>query len=232
MIRVLIVDDDPGTRMGLSLMLRGEPDIEVAGTAEDGARAVSTVDYLAQARTPVDVVVMDVRMPQLNGLDATRQLTARHPDVRVLVLTTFDRDDYAFGALRAGASGFLLKDADVDDLVAAVRSVARGDAVLSPRITREVIARADLVHLPEVAAPTISQRQLAARAAVDTLTPRERELLVAIGRGLTNAEIATELYLSPASVKTYVVRLLAKLDLRDRVQVVILAYDSGILDEP
>ena len=231
MIRVLVVDDDPGTRLGLSLMLRGEPDIEVAGTAEDGARAVETVDYLEQARTPVDVVVMDVRMPRLNGLDATRRITQRHAGVRVLVLTTFDRDDYAFGALRAGASGFLLKDAQAADLVAAVQAVARGDAVLASRITREVIARADLVHEPVVADPTISQRQLNARAAVAPLTPRERELLVAIGRGLTNAEIAGELYLSPASVKTYVVRLLAKLGLRDRVQVVILAYDSGVLDD-
>ncbi len=220
-IRVVIVDDQEATRLGLSLQLRRQEGLELAGSASDGAEAIRLLARLATAGTPPDVVLMAVRMPVLDGVAATERITARWPHMRVLVLTTFDQDEYAFGALRSGAAGFLLKDSPATDLVAAIRAVAGGETVLTSRVTRQVIDRAGL------SGPG-SARQAEAAALVERLTPRERDILTAVGRGLTNQEIAGELFLAPSSVKTYIARLLVKLGLRDRVQLVKLAYDSGL----
>jgi DNA-binding NarL/FixJ family response regulator len=210
-IRVLIVDDQQLIRVGFRLILEAEADLDVVGEAADGVEAVD-----ACARDAPDVVLMDIRMPRLDGIEATRRIVAAHPDTRVLVLTTFDLDEYAFGALQAGASGFLLKDAPRHDLVAAVRAVRRGDAILAPRATRLLIEA-------YAAAP-----QPAASAVPDGLTERERDVFAAIGRGLTNTEIAAELFLSESTVKTHVGRVLAKLGARDRVHLVILAHRMGL----
>jgi DNA-binding NarL/FixJ family response regulator len=215
MISVLVVDDQALVRGGFRMILDTEPDIEVCGEAEDGAVAVST----AIVKKP-DVVLMDVRMPTMDGIEATRQLLAA-PEVtsRVLMLTTFDLDEYVYDALRAGASGFLLKDVDPQELVHAVRAVARGDALLAPVITRRLIA-----HYVQRAAPSTGLPP-----PVASLTDRELDVLRLIARGLTNAEIAVELHLSPATIKTHVARLLSKANLRDRVQAVVLAYESGLV---
>jgi len=215
MISVLVVDDQALVRAGFRMILETEPDIEVCGEAEDGVAAL-----LAARTHQPDVVLMDVRMPTMDGVEATRQLLAP-PGVtsRVLMLTTFDLDEYVYDALRAGASGFLLKDVDPSELVHAVRVVARGDALLAPAITRRLITQ--YVHRP---APTTGSP-----AALAALTDRELDVLRLIARGLTNAEIAAELYLSPATIKTHVARLLAKANLRDRVQAVVLAYESGLV---
>lgn len=216
MIRVLLVDDQELIRTGFRLVLEAEDDIEVIGEAGDGAQAITEA-----VRLRPDVVLMDVRMPQLDGIEATARLTRELPDTGVLVLTTFDLDQYAFGALEAGASGFLLKDARRDELVSAIRAVAHGDAALAPRVTKELIRR-----LGPVAAERSSATSLTAE-----LTERERDVFVAIGRGLTNAEIAQELFLSESTVKTHVGRILAKLGARDRVQAVILAHRHGIIPD-
>ncbi|MDJ1113687.1 response regulator [Microbacterium dauci] len=207
-IRVLLVDDQELIRVGFRLVLDAEPDIEVVGEAGDGAAALS-----ATATLRPDVVLMDVRMPGMDGIQATGRIRAEHPDVRVLVLTTFDLDEYAFGALRAGAGGFLLKDARREELVAAVRAVAAGDATLAPRITRRMI---ELVTADGVGAP----------ASVDLsgLTGRERDVLEAMAQGLTNVEIAAALFLGESTVKTHVGRILAKLPARDRVHAVLIAH--------
>ncbi|AYG05524.1 response regulator [Gryllotalpicola protaetiae] len=203
--------------MGFRMVLEAQPDIEVVGEASDGADAVA----LARRARP-DVVLMDVRMPGSDGIAATAAIAAELPETRVLVLTTFDLDEYAFGALRAGASGFLLKDARPDELLAAIRAVAAGDAAVSPRITRRMI------ELFGAQLPGEGGTSDAAAA----LTPREREILVAIGRGLSNTEIATELFLTESTVKTHVGRVLAKLALRDRVHAVIFAYEHGLAQGP
>ncbi|MFT4135912.1 response regulator [Microbacterium sp.] len=218
MIRVLLVDDQELIRVGFRLVLEAESDIEVVGEAGDGLAAVEEAERLAP-----EVVLMDVRMPRLDGIEATARIVAARPATRVLVLTTFDLDEYAFGALDAGASGFLLKDARRDDLVAAVRAVERGDAVLSPRVTREVIRRSGLAPATRPAASELTA----------ALTEREREVFAAIGRGRNNAEIARDLFLSESTVKTHVGRVLAKLGARDRVEAVILAHRHGVvrLDE-
>ena len=215
MIRVLVVDDQALVRGGFRMILEGEPDIEVCGEAGDGAEAVT-----AAIESRPDVVLMDVRMPTLDGVEATRRLLAT-PGVtsRVLMLTTFDLDEYVYDALRAGASGFLLKDVDPPDLVQAVRVVARGDALLAPSITRRLVAQYVQRPAPSGGVP----------AAVAALTDRELDVLRQVARGLTNAEIAAELYLSPATIKTHVARVLTKLDLRDRVQAVVLAYETGLV---
>lgn len=219
-IRVLLVDDQALMRMGFAMVLDAEADLEVVGEAGDGASALTQVRALAP-----HVVLMDVRMPGMNGIDATARITAEFPDVRVLVLTTFDLDEYAFAALRAGASGFLLKDAEPAALTAAIRTVALGDAVVSPRVTRRML---------ELFAPQFPVNADApnghADPRLDALTPRELEVLRAIARGLSNVEIAKEFFVSEATVKTHVGNVLAKLAVRDRVQAVILAYESGIVE--
>jgi DNA-binding NarL/FixJ family response regulator len=217
-ISVLLVDDQALVRLGLRMLIETEPDIIVAGEAADGAQAVHMTTALAP-----DVVLMDVRMPVLDGVEATRQIIKTGAASRVLVLTTYDLDEHAFAALRAGASGFLLKDARPADLVAAIRAVAVGDAVITPRVTRQLL-RAVEAHLPGAdTGRSPFQEQLA------QLTQRERDVLKEVARGRSNAEIASRLVLSEATVKGHVGRLLTKLDLRDRVQIVVWAYRAGVV---
>ncbi|HVW17231.1 MAG TPA: response regulator transcription factor [Solirubrobacteraceae bacterium] len=211
-IRVLIVDDQAMVRAGFSMILGAAGDIDVVGEAGDGREAVA-----AARRLRPDVVVMDVQMPVLDGVAATRQIVAASDAApRILVVTTFDVDDYVYDALRAGASGFMLKNAPPEELVAAVRVLARGDALLAPAVTRRVIAR-----FARQAAPATTAARL------DELTQREREVFALVARGLSNAEIADRLVVSHGTVKTHVARILMKLGLRDRVQAVVLAYESG-----
>jgi DNA-binding NarL/FixJ family response regulator len=217
MTRVLLVDDDPLVRAGLRMLLETAPDLSVVGEAGDGADAVEAV----RMHRP-DVVLMDVRMPRMDGLAATAAISTLSPAPRVVVLTTFELDDYVFHALQSGASGFLLKDTAPRDLVEAVRIVAAGDAMLSPSVTRRVITHFS-AHSGAAA------RRTAALARLQALTDREREVLRAVGRGLSNADIGRELYMSEATVKTYVSRLLTKLDLSNRVQVAILAHDAALV---
>jgi DNA-binding NarL/FixJ family response regulator len=214
--RILLVDDQELLRMGFRMVLEAQDGLEVVGEAGDGAEAVA----LARKLEP-DVVLMDVRMPGMDGVQATRALVEGGSRAHVIILTTFDLDEYAHAALRAGASGFLLKDAPTADLLSAIRAVASGDAVVAPSTTRRLLA-------------TIARRLPVAETSagppeLSSLTPREREVLIAVARGLSNAEIAVELVLSEATVKTHVGRILAKLELRDRVQIVIYAYDHGLV---
>lgn len=211
-IRVLIADDQGMVRTGLRSLLEAEPDVEVIGEATNGEDAVATA-----LRTRPDVVLMDIRMPTMNGLEATRQLVTASSDSRILLLSTYDLDEYVFEALRAGAHGFILKDATAEDLVQAVRVIAQGDSMLSPGITRRVVE-------------TFAKKE-PSRAEVEKLhhlTTREREVLELVASGLTNAEIAKQLVVSEATAKTHVSSILSKLHLRDRVQAVILAYEAGI----
>jgi DNA-binding NarL/FixJ family response regulator len=214
-IRVLVADDHHLVRSGLRAMLDVHDDLDVVGEAEDGQAALAAVAELAP-----DVVVMDIRMPRLDGIEATRRLRSRAGAPQVLVLTTFDLDEYVYEALRAGAGGFLLKDAPPTRLAEAVRTVAAGDALLAPAVTRRLVER--FVRTP---GPSARQQQDLAR-----LTERELEVLLLVARGLSNAEIAGELFLSEATVKTHVTRLLTKLGLRDRVQAVVLAYETGLVE--
>ncbi len=214
MITTFIADDQAMVRQGFGALLSAQPDISVVGDAANGRDAVRMVQSLAP-----DVVLMDVRMPVLNGLDAAREILARDTTTKVLMLTTFDIDDYVYAALRAGASGFLLKDAPADELVRAVRVVAAGDALLAPSITRRMIA--DLVN--RHAAPRRSSDELA------RLTPREREVLELLARGMSNAEIAAGLFVSEETVKTHVGKVFSKLGLRDRAQAVVIAYETGLV---
>ncbi|ABW12593.1 two component transcriptional regulator, LuxR family [Parafrankia sp. EAN1pec] len=218
MIRVLLADDQALLRMGLRIVIDTEDDLTVIGEASDGAEAVRAV-----AELQPDVVLMDVRMPGVDGITATAQITARHPASRVLILTTFDVDQYVFDGLRAGASGFLLKDAAPGELVNAIRTVARGDAVLGPTAARRLVDRF-------AALPADSGSDRAARPEiVHDLTEREREVFLLVARGYSNREIAGRLHLSEHTVKVHVGRILAKLDLRDRIQAVVLAYESGLV---
>jgi DNA-binding NarL/FixJ family response regulator len=219
-VRVLLVDDQPLLRMGFRLVLDVEDDLTVVGEAGDGAEAVRQVAALRP-----DVVLMDVRMPGVNGIEATAQIAASGSASRVLILTTFDLDEYAFAALRAGASGFLLKDARPAELTAAIRAVATGDAVVSPRVTRRML-ELFAGELPREGAAPASAGEDARLAG---LTHREREVLLAVAEGLSNAEVAERLFLSEATVKTHVGRVLAKLGVRDRVQAVVLAYETGLV---
>jgi DNA-binding NarL/FixJ family response regulator len=218
-IRVVLADDQELIRFGFHTILSQESDIEVVGEAGDGEEAL----LLATELQP-DVVLMDIRMPKTDGITATRRIISAVPSVRVLAITTFDLDEYAFGVLHAGASGFLLKDVRPAELVAAVRAVAAGDAVISPRITRRLLDQ--YAHLLPAAGPPEPAR---GQPSISSLTDREREVLAAVAEGLSNAEIAAELYVSEATVKSHVGRILSKLGLRDRVQAVVLAYEIGLV---
>ncbi len=224
-VRVVLADDQALLRKGFRMILEAEEDIEIVGEAADGTDAVR----LAELYTP-DVVLMDVRMPVLDGIAATRAIADSEAAgaTRVLILTTFDLDEYAFSALRAGASGFLLKDVPPAELVAAIRTVARGDAVVSPRITRRLLE--EYAHtLPEPAGSGETPGPETGHPALGSLTEREREVLLCVAEGLSNAEIAERLYVSEATVKSHVGHVLAKLGLRDRVQAVVLAFQSGLV---
>jgi len=216
MISILLVDDQPLLRLGFGLVLNTQPDLDVVGEAGDGAAAVRQVADLRP-----DVVLMDVRMPGTDGIEATEQIVREHPATRVLILTTFDLDEYAFAALRAGAAGFLLKNAQPADLIAGIRTVASGDGVVAPRITRRLIET--FAGNPQGVTTRADSSRLA------RLTDREREVLIAMAHGRSNAEIAQDLGLSEATVKTHVSRILPKLRLRDRVQAVVFAYQSGLI---
>ncbi|HEX5968322.1 MAG TPA: response regulator transcription factor [Intrasporangium sp.] len=212
-IRVLVVDDQSMVRAGFRLLLADEPDIEVVADASNGLEAIAQA-----ARFHPNVILMDIRMPELDGLEATRRILAADPAARVLILTTFDLDDYVYEALRAGASGFVLKDDPPEQLIAAVHTIAAGDALLSPAVTKRVIQ-----HFTRL------NRHAPARV-VESLTTRELEVYRLITRGLSNAEIGRELFISETTVKTHVTRLLQKLDVRDRAQAIVLAYQSGLFD--
>jgi DNA-binding NarL/FixJ family response regulator len=212
-IRVLVADDQSMVRAGFRMLLSGEDDIDVVGEASNGLEAVEKA-----ARFDPTVVLMDIRMPELDGLEATRRIVATDESARVLVLTTFDLDEYVYEALRAGASGFVLKDDPPEQLIAAIRTVAAGDALLSPAVTKRVIER--FSRMPRPTAPT----------KLDELSEREREVFRLVARGLSNAEIGQELFISETTVKTHVTHILAKLGLRDRVQAVVLAYQSGLVE--
>ena len=214
-IRVLVADDQSMVRAGFRMLLSGEPDIEVVAEARNGIEAVAKA-----ARFQPTVVLMDIRMPELDGLEATRRILAADPAARVLILTTFDLDEYVFQGLAAGASGFVLKDDPPEQLIAAIRTVAGGDALLSPAVTKRVIRQ--FVQISHAAPPK----------AFDELTAREREVFRLITTGLSNAEIGRELFISDTTVKTHVTRVLQKLDLRDRVQAVVLAHETGLFATP
>jgi DNA-binding NarL/FixJ family response regulator len=218
-IRVLLVDDQALVRLGFRMVLDAEHDLSVVGEAGDGVAAVRmAVD------TRPDVILMDVRMPNLDGIEATRRIVAANPAARIIILTTFDLDEYAFGGLRAGASGFLLKDARPAELTSAIRAVAAGDAAVSSRVTRSMLEMfADRLPASGPVGTAIADPTAA-------LTPREREILLAIAAGLSNGEIGEKFYLTESTVKTHVGRVLAKLHLRDRVHAVIFAYDHGLID--
>jgi DNA-binding NarL/FixJ family response regulator len=217
-IRVLLVDDQDLVRAGFAMVLGSQPDLEVVGEAADGAAAIK----LAR-ECPADVVVMDVRMPGLDGVAATREICQAGERPKVLILTTFDLDEYAFAALRAGASGFLLKSAPPEEFLYAVRSVHHGDSVVAPSTTRRLIGRF-MPHLPAAGVPDAKDHEGLAE-----LTVREREVLAEVGSGLSNAEIAARLYISEATVKTHVGHIMAKLNLRDRIQAVVYAYETGLV---
>jgi DNA-binding NarL/FixJ family response regulator len=212
-IRVLVADDQSMVRAGFRMLLSGEPGIEVVAEASNGLEAVDKA-----ARFDPTVVLMDIRMPELDGLEATRRILAAGNDARILILTTFDLDEYVYEALRAGASGFVLKDDPPEQLLAAIRIVAGGDALLSPAVTKRVIKQ--FTRIPRPALP----REL------DDLTDRELEVFRLIARGLSNAEIGQELYISETTVKTHITHILQKLNLRDRVQAVVLAYETGLFE--
>ena len=212
-VRVLVVDDDDLMRAGLRGVLSSDDGIEVVGVAIDGRDAI----YRTRLLSP-DIVLMDVRMPDLDGISATREVLAAFPEVKVVMLTTFEQDDYIFGALSAGASGFLLKRTSPEELVAAIHTVAAGDSLLSPSVTSRVIERMARQPTPDASTD----------ARLDELTPREREVLELVARGLSNVEIAAALVIEESTVKTHTKRILAKLGVRDRVQAVIFAYESGL----
>jgi DNA-binding NarL/FixJ family response regulator len=212
-IRVLVADDQSMVRAGFRMLLSGEEDIDVVAEASNGLEAVEKAD-----RFHPDVILMDIRMPELDGLEATRRILATENGARILVLTTFDLDEYVYEALRAGASGFVLKDDPPEQLLAAVRTVAGGEALLSPTVTKRVIER--FTRMPRPSPPK----------ELDELSEREREVFRLIARGLSNTEIGSELYISETTVKTHITHILQKLGLRDRVQAVVLAYESGLFE--
>ncbi len=213
-IRVLVADDQSMVRAGLRMLLNGQPDIEVVAEAANGQEAVAQA-----ARFKPHVALMDIRMPELDGIEATRRILGADAAARILILTTFDLDEYIYEALGAGASGFVLKDDPPEQLIAAVRTVAAGDALLSPGVTRRVIARFARARRPT------------APKGLEELTAREAEVLRLVARGLSNAEVASSLFISETTVKTHVTHILQKLDLRDRVQIVVYAYRNGLIDD-
>jgi DNA-binding NarL/FixJ family response regulator len=215
-VRVLLVDDQALIRAGFRMILEAEEDIEVVGECGDGSQAIDSVKRLAP-----DVVLMDIRMPEMDGIEATRRIVGPNGEapVKVLMLTTFDLDEYVYDALRAGASGFLLKDVPADQLVAGIRLVAQGDALLAPTVTRRLIKEFS----------SSARRRAEPPGGLDELTPRELEVFRLVARGMSNAEIAAELIVSETTVKTHVARVLMKLGVRDRVQAVVLAYESGVV---
>jgi DNA-binding NarL/FixJ family response regulator len=215
-IQVILADDQPLIRAGLRMLIEQTPDIDVAGEAGTGTQAVR----LARDTSP-DVVVMDIRMPGMDGIEATQMITSGDTSTRVLMLTTFDDDDYVYGALRGGASGFLVKDMALEDILTAIRVVAAGDAIIAPGVTRRLIAQ-----FADQPGPSRKPRELTG------ITDREREVLRLVGQGMSNAEIATALYITAGTAKTHVARLLTKLDARDRVQLVIIAYETGLVSAP
>lgn len=215
-IQLILADDQPLVRAGLRMLIAQTPDIDVAGEAGTGTEAVQ----LTKDTSP-DVVVMDIRMPGMDGIEATQLITAGATPTRVLVLTTFDDDDYVYGALRAGASGFLVKDMALDDILTAIRVVAAGDAIIAPGVTRRLIGQ-----FADQPRPGHKPRELT------EITDREREVLKLVGLGMSNAEIAAALHITAGTAKTHVARLLAKLDARDRVQLVITAYEAGLVPAP
>jgi DNA-binding NarL/FixJ family response regulator len=212
-ISVLLADDQPLLRRGFRMIIEAEEDLTVTAEAGNGDEAAD----LARANPP-DVVLMDIRMPGCDGIEATRRVIAANPEIRVLVLTTYDLDEYVFEALRAGASGFLLKDSPPDTLISGIATVARGDALLAPSVTRRLIT--EFARRPPVGA----------RRALPDLTPRETEVLIQVARGLSNREIASQLFLGEATIKTYVGNILMKLGCRDRVQAVVAAYEAGVVE--
>jgi DNA-binding NarL/FixJ family response regulator len=224
-IRLIVVDDDPLVRAGLSLMLGGAENLEIVGEAADGGEVPALVERVAP-----DVVLMDLRMPGVDGLTATARLRARPGAPEVLVLTTFHADEQVLSALRAGAAGFLLKDTPPAEIVTAVRRVAAGDPVLSPAVTRQLMRHVAGTPQSRGDAPPRRAADPGRRAALDALPEREREVALAVGRGLSNAEIAAELYMSVPTVKTYVSRLLAGLGLNNRVQIALFVHDAGLAD--
>jgi DNA-binding NarL/FixJ family response regulator len=216
-VRVVLADDQPLIRSGLRVLIADAPDLTVAGEAGNGAEAVEVV-----GRVRPDVVVMDIRMPGIDGIEATRLITAGAEPPHVLVLTTFDDDDYVYGALRAGASGFLVKDMALEDILSAIRVVAAGDALIAPSVTRRLIGQ--FTDRPRPAPPR--------RREAGGVTERERQVLTLVGRGMSNSEIAADLYISVATAKAHVARLFTKLGARDRVQLVIIAYEMGLVAPP
>ncbi|WP_022872716.1 response regulator [Nesterenkonia alba] len=249
-IKVMLVDDQHLLRMGFKLILEGEDDVEVVAEAADGAEALRLMDTLGDKRP--DVVLMDVRMPTMDGIEATRRIVDQHSETRVIILTTFDLDEYAFSGLQAGASAFLLKDVEPAELVNAVRVVASGDAVVAPRITQrllDIYLRKGTGEVPSQLAQAVAQDTASTPQSPETVTPtgeqiaqalddgvprepltaRETEVLFAVAEGLSNAEIAGKFFLSEATVKTHVRRILTKLQLRDRVQAVVYVYQTGLV---
>lgn len=219
-LKILLVDDQDLIRTGFALILGTQPGLEVVGEASDGRAALTTIETLvSEGRTP-DVVLMDVRMPGMDGIEATGRIARDYPEVRVLVLTTFDLDEYALAAIEAGASGFLLKDARAAELIAAVQAVADGDSVMAQSVTRRLISR---LREPAARAGSVDPASV-----VELLTEREQQVFSLIAQGLSNAEIGEALFLSESTVKTHVGRVLAKLNLRDRVHAVILAFEAGL----
>ncbi len=227
---ILLVDDQDLIRTGFSLILGTQPDFQVVGEAGDGAQALSVIASLSAEDRPPHVVLMDVRMPGMDGIEATASIVRQYPSTRVLVLTTFDLDEYALAAIEAGASGFLLKDARAPELIAAVRAVADGDSVMAPSVTRRLITKLREPALAAESEPAHATKGEVRDAVevLDQLTDREREVFSLIAEGLSNAEIGERLFLSESTVKTHVGRVLAKLELRDRVHAVILAYEAGL----
>ncbi|MEU9685278.1 response regulator transcription factor [Amycolatopsis japonica] len=212
-VKVLICDDQELVRVGMGMIVTSQDDLTVAGEAANGAEAVEAAEKLRP-----DLVLMDVRMPVLDGVAATERICRSLPDTRVLMITTFDLDEYAYAALRAGASGFLVKDAPADEILVAIRGVLRGDSMVSPSVTKRLLDR----YLAD-------ERDAGESARLETLTEREKDVLSLIARGLTNSEIAAKLYIGETTVKTHVGRILAKLSLRDRVHAVVFAYESGLV---